>query len=84
MKDLDKGTGVAALVQAIGEDIATTVGIGDSSNDKEMISRVGLGIAMGNATDDVKKIADWVTTDVNDDGLKNAVEHAIMVSETRQ
>ncbi len=84
MKDLDKGTGVAALVQAIGEDIATTVGIGDSSNDKEMMSIVGLGIAMGNATDDVKKIADWVTTDVNDDGLKNAVEHAIMVSEIRQ
>ena len=84
MKGLNKGTGVITLIQSIGEDIESTVGIGDGSNDKEMISAAGLGIAMGNATDDVKKMADWVTTDVNDDGLKNAIVHAMMVLGAKQ
>ena len=82
IKDLNKGTGIVALMKALKENIDSTVGIGDGSNDKEMLSSVGLGIAMGNASDDVKKIADWVSDDVDNDGFKRAVEYATQVFAT--
>ena len=46
-----------------------------------MIEEAGLGIAMGNADDDVKRRADYVTTDVCDNGLKNALEYAITINQ---
>ena len=41
-----------------------------------MIEYCGLGIAMGNADQELKNKADWITSDVNDNGLKNAIEYA--------
>ena len=46
---------------------------GDAQNDMDMIEYAGIGIAMGNAEDDLKEIADYVTTDVDDDGIMNAL-----------
>lgn len=51
-----------------------TVAIGDSSNDVAMLERAGCGIAMGNGTDEVKALADYVTTAVEDDGIWNALD----------
>ena len=48
---------------------------GDGGNDISMLQTVGTGVAMGNALDDVKAHADYVTTDVDNDGVKNALEH---------
>ena len=42
-----------------------------------MIEYSGLGIAMGNADSSLKEKADWITTDVTKDGVKNAIEYAI-------
>ena len=50
-----------------------TVAIGDSSNDVAMMKRAGRSIAMGNGTDEVKSLADYVTTAVEDDGIWNAL-----------
>lgn len=50
-----------------------TVAIGDSSNDVAMLKRAGRSIAMGNGTDEVKDLADYVTTAVEDDGIWNAL-----------
>lgn len=55
--------------------------IGDGENDIEMLSFAGLGIAMENAKDDVKKFADDVTTSNNDDGVANAIEKYILRGE---
>ena len=41
-----------------------------------MIKYVGLGIAMGNAIDKCKKVADYVTTDIDDNGIYNAFKYA--------
>ena len=58
---------------------ADAVAIGDSVNDLEMLTFVGLGIAMGNADGSVKAIADEVTTGVDDDGVWNAfVRHGLV------
>lgn len=50
------------------------VAIGDSSNDVAMLKRAGRSIAMGNGTDEVKNLADYVTTEVENDGIWNALD----------
>ena len=52
-----------------------TMAFGDGQNDIEMIRYAGIGIAMGNALDTVKAAADYVTTDIDDDGIANALRH---------
>ena len=52
-----------------------TYAIGDSVNDLDMLSFVGHGIAMGNGTPPAKEAAEFVTTDIYDDGIKHAMEH---------
>lgn len=73
----NKGTGVEALMKALGEDMSLSVAVGDGANDIEMLSAAGLGIAMGNADETVKSYAGWVTDTVDNDGFSRAVEYAI-------
>ena len=51
-----------------------TAAIGDSSNDISMLAAAGHSIAMGNATAAVKELAEFVTTDVDGDGIRNALK----------
>ncbi len=51
-----------------------TVAIGDSSNDVAMLKRAGCSIAMGNGTDEVKALADYVTATVEEDGIWKALD----------
>ncbi|MEO9151583.1 MAG: HAD hydrolase family protein, partial [Lapillicoccus sp.] len=46
-----------------------TVAVGDQRNDIEMLRWAARGVAMGNAPDEVRAVADEVTGDVEDDGL---------------
>lgn len=48
---------------------------GDAENDMDMLKFAQIGVAMGNAHDCVKEIADYVTSDVDQGGIKNAIEH---------
>ncbi len=48
---------------------------GDAQNDIDMLKFAQIGVAMGNACDQVKKIADYVTSDVDECGIKNALHH---------
>ncbi|MGN0167125.1 MAG: HAD family hydrolase [Acetatifactor sp.] len=73
-KGFSKASAMRFVADALGIPMSQTVAIGDSSNDIPMIARAAVGIAMGNATEDVKKIADFVTTDVDEDGIWNALE----------
>ena len=79
-KDANKGAVVEYLVQHIGvaaEEIAT---IGDQPNDVLMFKRSGLSIAMGNASDEVKKQATAVTASYTDEGFAKAMETFILDS----
>lgn len=69
---VNKGTTILQLLDRLGLDVADSIGIGDSSNDIEMLQMCGVGIAMGNATDTIKAYADEVTTAVLDHGIWNA------------
>lgn len=48
---------------------------GDAANDISMLEYANIGVAMGNASDEVKKHADFVTTDIDDDGIYNALKY---------
>ena len=48
---------------------------GDGENDMEMLEFAGVGIAMGNAEDMVKKSADYVTDSVDNRGIENALRY---------
>lgn len=73
--EADKGKGVAAIARALGIDISETMVFGDGGNDVSMLRAAGIGVAMGNANDDVKAQADYVTTSVDDDGVARALRH---------
>ena len=48
---------------------------GDSMNDIEVVQEAGIGVAMGNAVDALKKVADYVTAPIGEDGIYKACEH---------
>ncbi len=70
-----KADGVIALAKYLNYSMDEVYAIGDGYNDKTMLEAVKFGIAMGNANEDLKAIADYVTTDVNDYGVMNALKH---------
>lgn len=70
---VDKAAGIELLASHYGIDMADTVAFGDGGNDIPMLRRAAIGVAMGNATDDVKAAADMVTTAVDADGIANAL-----------
>ena len=69
MPGVNKATGIDALLAHVGIDRADTIAIGDSYNDLEMLEHVAVGVAIGNAPQPVKDIADEVTAGVDEDGI---------------
>jgi Cof subfamily protein (haloacid dehalogenase superfamily) len=70
----DKGTFVQAMAKRMGISTDAVATIGDMQNDLAMFKTSGVSIAMGNATDDVKKQATHVTTSNEDEGFAGAIE----------
>jgi len=71
-----KGQAVKFLTEEImGLKPENVMAIGDNFNDKEMLQYAGIGIAMGNAPDNLKKVADYVTSSVDEDGVAQAIAH---------
>lgn len=52
-----------------------TMAFGDGENDIPMLQYAGIGVALGNAKDIVKQKADYITTDIDDNGIANALRH---------
>ena len=71
----DKGRGVRIVAEALGYDIADTIGFGDSMNDLEMIETVGCSVCMENGSAALKAKSDIVCPAVDQDGLAWAFEH---------
>jgi len=75
----NKGTAVSHLAEnLLGFDRSEVMAIGDNFNDLEMLEYAGIGVAMGNAPQGVKDIADWVAPDVNVDGAAAAIEKFVL------
>ena len=71
----DKGKGILAMACHEGFDPSQTIAFGDGGNDTSMILQAGIGVAMGNAIDELKQQADYVTTSVDEDGILNPLRH---------
>ena len=61
------------LCKHLNIDRSEIIAFGDNYNDIEMIEYAGLGVAMGNSNDDIKKIADYVTDTNEESGFANAI-----------
>lgn len=75
IKGINKGVGIIELTKALAIDIKETYAFGDGNNDLEMLSVVGHGIAMGNAVDALKEIAEHISEDVSSDGVAKALKY---------
>ena len=70
-----KATGIGKMCEARGIDRADTIAVGDSVNDLAMLEYAGVGIAMGNGSAEAKAAADYVTSELQNDGIYNAMVH---------
>ena len=73
-KDCTKADGINRLISYLSIPIDNTYAFGDGINDIEMLQTVKYGIAMGNANERLKKVADLVTNDVVSHGIYNALK----------
>ena len=70
-----KDVAIERYLEAMGIAREESIAFGDGHNDMNMLKYVGIGVAMGNAEAEVKAIADYVTSDVDEDGIENALKH---------
>ena len=69
-----KATGMGHVLKYFGVDRMDSVAFGDGPNDLDMMEYASIGVAMGNAREEVKDIADMVTDDIHADGIYNAMK----------
>lgn len=74
-KNGGKAVGIKKICDYYGINQSETMAFGDGGNDIDMLEQVNIGIAMGNANDNVKHSADYVTSHVDEDGIFNALQH---------
>lgn len=74
-KGFHKARGMEWMCEKLGIDIADSIAVGDSINDVDMLKKAGIGICMGNGTDIAKQSADYITSDIYDDGVYHALKH---------
>lgn len=72
---IDKAVAVRAAVGALGADMADTVAFGDAKVDIPMLEACAVGVAMGSGGPEIRAMADYVTADVDKDGLWLAFRH---------
>ncbi|MBQ8769915.1 MAG: Cof-type HAD-IIB family hydrolase [Bacteroides sp.] len=70
-----KQNGIDQFIKRFGFKLEETMAFGDGGNDIGMLRHAGIGIAMGNANDEVKAAADYVTASVDEDGIFKALKH---------
>ena len=75
---VSKGNAIVWLCNKLGIDKKNTFGFGDGANDVSMFDAVDKGIAVGNAKDNVKKMANEVTLSCEEDGLYKYIENNIL------
>lgn len=78
---VDKGAALLQLAAHLGISQAETMAIGDSGNDLAMLKVAGLSVAMGNADEDLKTLADFVTSSNDAQGVAQAIARFVLPCE---
>jgi len=76
--EVSKGKALEALASHLGIALIEVIAIGDGANDVSLLSKAGLAIAMDNATDELKAVADYVTLDVDHSGVAAVIERFLL------
>lgn len=74
-RGVNKALGLERIAQYAGIDIADTMAFGDGGNDIAIVKAAGIGVAMGNAGSELKEVASYITSSVDNDGIRNAMQH---------
>lgn len=77
-KGVSKADALQFICDRIGITMDNVMACGDSLNDIKMIQQSGVGIAMGNAQEAIKKVADYVVASNNDSGVAEAIERFVL------
>ncbi|AKP66559.1 HAD family hydrolase [Companilactobacillus ginsenosidimutans] len=77
----NKAVGIEKYLNIANVESSQVIAFGDEENDIEMFEKVGYSVAMGNANPKVKQVADFVTTNVDNNGILNAIQKLELVSE---
>ena len=83
-RNISKVSGIEAICKALGIQREECAAIGDGWNDVEMLSHVGMGIAMGNAKEECKAVANYITAPILEGGLPQAVDYILNYNETQK
>lgn len=75
---VNKGTGLVNLGKMLGIRQEEIMACGDGDNDIAMLKEVGFGVAMANAEEKVKAVADYITESNNDEGAAKAIEKFVL------
>ncbi|CAN5159546.1 Cof-type HAD-IIB family hydrolase [soil metagenome] len=78
--EASKHSGVLKVISLLDIPRENTIGIGDGYNDFPLLTVAGYKVAMGNAPDDLKAIADFVTTNQDADGVAMVIERLLKVA----
>lgn len=74
----NKGNGLMSFVSYLGINPEDTMAFGDGGNDISIIQKAGIGVAMGNANQELKNVADYITSSVDDDGVFKALNKFVI------
>jgi hypothetical protein len=79
MKGSHKAVGMARVLNHLDKNMADTIAFGDSLNDIEMLETAGIGVAMGNGREELKNAADYITADVEEDGIYKGLKRLELI-----
>jgi hypothetical protein len=74
-----KAEGIKKMIERLGFDLEDVYAFGDGLNDLEMLREVGTGVAMGNGVPEAKELADFITSDVSEDGIWNGLKELQLI-----
>ncbi|MCM3690040.1 Cof-type HAD-IIB family hydrolase [Neobacillus niacini] len=74
-----KAEGIKKMIDRLGFDLKDVYAFGDGLNDLEMLKAVGTGVAMGNGVPEAKALANFVTSDVSEDGIWNGLKELQLI-----
>lgn len=75
LKENSKASGIIKVLEILNKTVDSTIAIGDGYNDIDMLKFAHIGIAMGNACDELKKTADFITKDISNNGFEYALKY---------
>ena len=82
VKDGGKDIGIKEILQYYNLELSEIMAFGDGDNDVKMLEIAGVSVAMGNGNANVKAVADYITDDIDEDGIEKALHHYGIFHET--